>query len=154
MKATLVKDERITALLHKYSHHAFGILMTLLLISTLVKVFILQWDMKYWIDTFLILMVACAYVTFRCIKDGLFLFPSKQDEQKRLRKVNIISGAIAALLWGVLMFVFDMTDSAPVDITRSIIGNSVGAIVFFFGITGLQLLVIKVSNKNANKDLE
>lgn len=99
-------------------------------------------------------MVACAYVTFRCIKDGLYLIPGKRDEQKRLRKVNIISGAIAAFMWGVLMFVLDMMDSAQVDITKSIIGNSVGAVVFFFGITGIQWLIVKMSNKNANKNLE
>lgn len=154
MKATPIKDERITLMLHKYSHHAFGILMTLLLVSTFVKVFILQWEMKYWIDTFLILMVACAYATFRGIKSGLFLFPSKPDEKKRLKKASIISGAIAALLWGVLMFVYDMTGTDSVDITKSIIGNSLGALVFFFGIIGIQLLMVKVSNKNANKDLE
>ena len=154
MKATRIKDERITASVHKYSHHGFGILMALLIGSIMVKMFILQWDMKYWIDTFLILMFACAYVTFRYIKDGLLLFPSKQDEQKRLRKANIISGAIAALLWGILMFISDRMDSAEADITRSAIGNFVGAVVFFFGITGVQWLMIKVSNKNADKHLE
>lgn len=35
MKANLIKDERIIASLHKYSHHAFGILMILLPASTL-----------------------------------------------------------------------------------------------------------------------
>lgn len=82
------------------------------------------------------------------------MFPNEQDERKLLKKVNMISGAFAALLWGVLMFVFDITDRASVDITRSIISNSVGAVVFFFGITGFQWLMVKLSNKNVNKDLE
>lgn len=79
MKKRRIKDERIVAGLHKLNSHGFSIVFVGLMASLVVKLFILHWDMKYWLDTFLILMAACLYVTVRGIKGGLYLLPDHRD---------------------------------------------------------------------------
>ncbi|WNS45097.1 DUF6773 family protein [Paenibacillus sp. MMS20-IR301] len=154
MKERAIKDERITAELQSLNSHGFMIVFAGIMVSLLVKVFILQWDMKYWLDTFLILMAACLYITVRGIRSGLYLLPDRKGDVKRLKKMNLIAGAAGSLVWGILMFIDELTGSGKADLGSNIVSTVVGMVVFFLGITGLQWLWLKRSTKNANNKLE
>ncbi|OKP92382.1 DUF6773 family protein [Paenibacillus sp. P32E] len=99
MKNSGYKDERLTAENQKLNSHGFlivlvGLLIVGLLISIMVKVFILQWDIKYWLDVFLILMAACLYITVKEIRSGLYLLSGRAGEKQKFKKANLLSGAI------------------------------------------------------------
>jgi hypothetical protein len=151
MKRSPIKDERITAQVQSYGYQAFGILFVLLMVSVSIKLFILNLDMKYWIDTFLILIGACAYFTFRCIMGGVFVMSDKAGDKKRFRKVNLISGAIGAVVWGALMFLYDFYYEESFHFIKSLTGTFVGTVVFFLGTVGLQMLIFKLSNDIGDK---
>lgn len=151
MKHLGIKDERIITEFQKLNSHGFAICLAGLMISLVVKVFVLNWDMKLWLDTFLILMAACLYVVIRGIRAGLYQLPPKEGEVKCFKKKNLIGGFLSSVVWAGLMFSYDLLDSDPMDLSKSIISNVTGAVVFFFGITALQWLMIKRSNKNADK---
>lgn len=68
MSRTRIKDERIISEIQKFSTHGFMIVFVGFMVSLLVKVFILQWDIKYWFDTFVIVMAGCLYITVRSVK--------------------------------------------------------------------------------------
>ncbi|WP_054940780.1 DUF6773 family protein [Paenibacillus ihuae] len=154
MRRKAIKDERITGEVHKLLSHSYGILFVGFMISIIVKAFVLQWDMKYWLDSFLIVMAGGLYFTFRSIKAGLFLLPDKPGDVKRLKKTNLISGAAAAVVWAVWMFGDDLKEDSKMDVTQSVISTMAGAVIFFVGFTGLQWLMIKRSNKHADKSQE
>lgn len=154
MKRIVIKDERIITTSQKYTSHGFMIVFGFLMVSLFVKVFVLHWDMKYWLDLLLIVMAAGLYVTVRSIKEGLYLLPSKTGDINRLKKGNLIGGAVATLIWAALMFISDVGESGKIDLAKCIMTTLLGAIVFFFGTTWLQWLMIKQSNKNADKKLE
>lgn len=151
MKRRGIKDERIIAELHKLNSHGFAIVFIGLMASLVVKLFVLHWDMKYWLDTFLILMAACLYITVRGIRAGLYLLPAKEEDQKLSRKMNLAGGLLGSIVWAVLMLGYDLMGNDKVDMTKSLMSTLAGAIVFFFGITGLQWLMLKRSHKNADK---
>lgn len=73
---------------------------------------------------------------------------------KRFKKMNLIGGLLSSVVWGALMFSYDLLDSDPMDLSNSIMSNGAGAVIFFLGITALQWLMIKRSNKNADKMLD
>ncbi|AIQ41770.1 DUF6773 family protein [Paenibacillus sp. FSL R5-0912] len=154
MKHRGIKDERIITEFQKLNSHGFAICFAGLMISLAVKVFILNWDIKLWLDTFLILMAACLYVVIRGIRAGLYQLPPKAGEVKRFKKMNLIGGLLSSVVWGALMFSYDLLDSDPMDLSNSIMSNGAGAVIFFLGITALQWLMIKRSNKNADKMLD
>ncbi|MNE48750.1 hypothetical protein D3C80_1432350 [compost metagenome] len=151
MKRKAIKDERITGEVQKLLSHSFGILFIGFMISIIVKAFVLQWELKYWLDSFLIVMGGCLYFTVRSIRAGLFLLPDKPAEVKRLKKTNRISGAITAVVWAVWMFSDDLRDSSKLDVTKSVISTLAGAVIFFIGFTWLQWMMIKRSNKHADE---
>jgi len=149
-----ITDERIITEVQKYGSHGFLFVFVAFLISLFVKVFILEWEFKYWIDSFVIVMAACCYVTFRCVKDGIYLLPSKEGEVKRFKKINLISGVISTLIWAALMFINDLREAGELNVGKSVMSILVGSIVFFVGITWLQWFMIKRSHKNADDHLE
>lgn len=149
-----IKDERIVAAFQKLNSHGFAIVFAGLMISLSIKAFILNWDMKYWLDTFLILMAACLYVTVRGIRSGLYLLPVKDGERKAFKKMNLIGGIVSAVVWGALMFGYDYMENEQLNTYKSIMSNLAGAVVFFIGITILQWGMMKRSSKNADKPLE
>ncbi|AIQ18636.1 hypothetical protein H70357_19470 [Paenibacillus sp. FSL H7-0357] len=154
MKGKGIKDERIQGEVHKLMSHGFTIVFVGITASVFVKVFVLHLDLKYWLDSFLILMAACFYVTLRSMRGGLFLLPSKAGEVKRLKKTNLISGAAGALIWAILMISYDLLGKEEVDVVASVMSTLVGSVIFFFGITWMQWFMIKRSNQNADKHLE
>lgn len=154
MQRNRIKDERINGEVQKLLSHSYGILFAGFMVSIIVKAFVLQWDMKYWLDSFLIVMAGGAYFTFRSIRAGLFLLPDKPGEVKRLKKRNLINGAVAAVFWAVWMFSDDLREGSKMDVTQSVISTMAGAVIFFIGCTGLQWLMIKRSNKHADEGQE
>ncbi|CAH1192285.1 hypothetical protein PAECIP111892_00909 [Paenibacillus auburnensis] len=154
MKRKAIKDERVTGEVHKLRSHSFGILFVGFMISIIVKAFVLEWELKYWLDSFLIVMVGCLYFTVRSIRAGLFLMPDKPGDVKRLKKRNLISGAAASMFWAVWMFGDDLMAKEKLDVTKSVASILVGAIIFFIGFTWLQWLMIRRSNKHAEDRLE
>ncbi len=125
-----------------------------LMVSLFVKVFILQWDIKYWLDTFVIVMVGCLYITVRSVKDGIYLLPSKEGDVRQFKKINLIWGVVSTLIWAVLMFLSDLREPGEVDISKSLLSTLVGAVIFFIGITWGMWFLIKRSNKNSDKNLD
>lgn len=154
MRGSKIKDERIITEIQKFSTHGFMIVFVGFMVSLLVKVFILQWDIKYWLDTFVIVMIGCLYITVRCVKDGLYLLPSKEGDVRWYKKNNLIGGAVSTLIWAALMFLFDLREAGELDIAKSIMSTLVGSVIFFIGITWMQWVIIKKSNKNADKNLD
>lgn len=154
MRGKRIKDERIITEIQKLSSHGFMIVFVGFMVSLIVKVFILQWDYKYWLDNFLIVMAACFYVTVRCVKDGIYLLPSKEGDIKRFKKTNLIGGAVSTLVWATLMFISDLREAGDLDVGESIMSILVGSVVFFIGTTWFQWFMIKRSNKNADKNLD
>ncbi|MFD5020305.1 DUF6773 family protein [Paenibacillus sp. NPDC058367] len=156
MSRTRIKDERIISEIQKFSTHGFMIVFVGFMVSLLVKVFILQWDIKYWFDTFVIVMAGCLYITVRSVKNGIYLLPSKEGEGdvRRYKKINLIGGAVSTLIWAALMFLSDFREAGELDIAKSIMSTLVGSVIFFVGITWIQWFIIKRSNKNADKSLE
>ncbi|MGE7616245.1 DUF6773 family protein [Paenibacillus sp. NPDC101420] len=156
MSRTRIKDERIISEIQKYSTHGFMIVFVGFMVSLLVKVFILQWDIKYWLDTFVIVMAGCLYITVRSVKNGIYLLPSKEGEGdvRRYKKINLIGGAVSTLIWAALMFLSDFREAGELDIAKSIMSTLVGSVIFFVGITWIQWFIIKRSNKNADKSLD
>lgn len=154
MKNSGYKDERLTAEHQKLNSHGFLIVLVGLLISIMVKVFILQWDIKYWLDVFLILMAACLYITVKGIRGGLYLLPGRAGEKQKLKKANLLSGAIGAAIWTVLMITYDVLESGKEGLLQNVAGTLVGAVVFFFGITWVQRVMVRRSAKNADKPLD
>lgn len=154
MRGTKIKDERIIAEIQKFSTQGFMIVFIGLMLSLIVKVFILQWEITYWLDTFVIVMLGCLYITVRFVKNGVFLLPSKEGDIRRFKKSNLISGLVSTLLWALLMFLSDLREAGDINISKSISSILVGSVVFFIGITWIQWFMINKSNKNANKNLE
>lgn len=151
----MIQDERIMKQIHIYGYQSFGIILTLLLISIFIKLFILNLELKYWIDTFLILLIACAYFTARSIIGGVLLMPDKAEERVLFYRRNLIGWAIGSIVWGLLMFTYELFYSDhPVDYPRDIVSALVGMILFFSGTIGLSLLITKISSNRANKDIE
>ncbi|ASA21727.1 DUF6773 family protein [Paenibacillus donghaensis] len=149
-----VKDERIMAEVNRFSAHGFAIVMVGLLVSLVVKIWILELDVSAYLDTFLILMAACLYVTVRNIRAGMFLLPDKPSEVKKLKSANLMGSALSAVIYTVLMFVYDLRGSGEVELWKEVSGALIGGVIFFFGTLGLQWLMLKWSNKNAEKELE
>ncbi|WP_313637292.1 DUF6773 family protein [Paenibacillus sp.] len=154
MRRTRIKDERIITEIQKFSSHGFLIVFVGLMVSLFVKVFILQWDIKYWLDTFVIVMVGCLYITVRSVKDGIYLLPSKEGDVRQFKKINLIWGVVSTLIWAVLMFLSDLREPGEVDISKSLLSTLVGAVIFFIGITWGMWFLIKRSNKNSDKNLD
>lgn len=155
MKEKQVKDERLQSQMHKSGYESFVIVFIGILITSSVKFFVFNMDFKSYIDTFLILMLACAYFTFRSIKNGLLISPNKAEEKKKFKRSYIIIWAAASALWGLLMFLYEIsTTNNPINLTNTLIKIIVMSILFFFGITGLQLLFSKLSKKASEKDIE
>ncbi len=151
MKGPKIKDERIITEIQKFSTHGLLIVLVGFMISLLVKVFILEWHIKYWIDTFVIMLLGCLYVTVRCVKDGIYLLPSKEGELKRFKKIHLISGVISTIIWATLTFLLDFREA---DIRKNISSTLVGSVVFFIGVTWAMWYIINKSNKNADKNIE
>lgn len=63
MRGSRIKDERIITEIQKFSTHGFMIVFVGFMVSLFVKVFMLQWDIKYWLDTFVIVMAGCLYIS-------------------------------------------------------------------------------------------
>lgn len=154
MSRTRIKDERIISEIQKFSTHGFMIVFVGFMVSLLVKVFILQWDIKYWLDTFVIVMAGCLYITVRSVKNGIYLLPSKEGDVRRYKKINLIGGVVSTFVWAALMFLSDFREAGDLHIAKSIMSTLVGSVIFFVGITWLQWFIIKRSNKNADKSLE
>ncbi|WP_339796003.1 DUF6773 family protein [Paenibacillus sp. FSL R5-0744] len=156
MSRTRIKDERIISEIQKFSTHGFMIVFVGFMVSLLVKVFILQWDIKYWFDMFVIVMAGCLYITVRSVKNGIYLLPSKEGEGdvRWYKKINLIGGAVSTLIWAALMFLSDFREAGELDIAKSIMSTLVGSVIFFVGITWIQWFIIKRSNKNADKSLD
>ncbi|MEK4295817.1 hypothetical protein BSK65_05585 [Paenibacillus odorifer] len=154
MSRTRIKDERIISEIQKFSTHGFMIVFVGFMVSLLVKVFILQWDIKYWLDTFVIVMGGCLYITVRSVKNGIYLLPSKEGDVRRYKKINLIWGAVSTLIWAALMFLSDFREAGELDIAKSIMSTLLGSVIFFVGITWMQWFIIKRSNKNADKSLD
>lgn len=153
MKGPKIKDERIITEIQKFSTHGLLIVLVGFMISLLVKVFILEWDIKYWVDTFGIMLLGCLYVTVRCVKDGIYLLPSKEGELRRFKKIHLISGVISTLIWATLTFLLDFREAGEVDIRKIYRVLSWGRL-FFIGITWAMWYIINKSNKNADKNIE
>jgi protein-S-isoprenylcysteine O-methyltransferase Ste14 len=151
VKGPKIKDERIITEIQKFSTHGLLIVLVGFMISLLVKVFILEWDIKYWVDTFGIMLLGCLYVTVRCVKDGIYLLPSKEGELKRFKKIHLISGVISTIIWATLTFLLDFREA---DIRKNISSTLVGSVVFFIGVTWAMWYIINKSNKNADKNIK
>ncbi|MDH6368965.1 Kef-type K+ transport system membrane component KefB [Paenibacillus sp. PastF-3] len=154
MRGTRIKDERIITEVQKISTYGFMIVLVGLLVSLFVKVFILQWDFKYWWDSFVIVMVACSYITVRCVKDGIYLLPSNEGAVRQYKKNNFIGGVVSTIIWAALMILSDLKEAGDLQIAKSIMSTLVGSVLFFIGITWIQWFIIKRSNRNADKKLE
>jgi hypothetical protein len=154
VRGTRIKDERIITEIQKISTHGFMIVLVGFMISLFVKVFILQWDFKYWLDSFVIVMVACLYITVRCVKDGIYLLPSNKGDVRQYKKSNLIGGVVSTIIWTALMFLSDLKEAGDLNIAKSIMSTLAGSVLFFIGITWMQWFIIKRSNKNADKKLE
>lgn len=154
MGGSRIKDERIITEIQKFSTHGFMIVFVGFMVSLFVKVFMLQWDIKYWLDTFVIVMIGCLYITVRCVKNGIYLLPSNEGDVRRYKKINLIGGVISTLVWAALMFLSDVREAGELNIGKSIMSTLVGSVIFFIGITWMQWFIIKRSNRNADKSLE
>ena len=89
----VIVDERIQALSEKFAAHGFYILGGYILLSTFIKLIFLDLNPVYFIDTFIVFLIACAYYTFRGVKSGLFLSAEQKQSKRRILK-GIIVGAI------------------------------------------------------------
>ncbi|AWB43862.1 hypothetical protein DCC85_06245 [Paenibacillus sp. CAA11] len=147
MKKKRIVDERISGQLHIYGYQAFNLLFVGLMISTFVKVFVLRLDLKDWLDSFLILMVACGYYAIRCVAGGVFSMPDREDEQRSLKRKNLIANGIGAIVFGALSFSFDASGSSRSELIRNLAGSLVAAIIFFAGMTWFSLLYRKISHR-------
>ncbi|MDG5785855.1 hypothetical protein QA612_00010 [Evansella sp. AB-P1] len=80
-----VIDGRIQALSERFASQGFYFLGGYVLLSTFVKLVFLDLNFVYYIDTFLVFLIACAYYTYRGIKNGIFI-PSEKNmlREKRL----------------------------------------------------------------------
>ncbi|OKP96697.1 DUF6773 family protein [Paenibacillus sp. P46E] len=154
MKNSGYKDERLTAENQKLNSHGFLIVLVGLLISIMVKVFILQWDIKYWLDVFLILMAACLYITVKGIRSGLYLLSGRAGEKQKFKKANLLSGAIGATVWTVLMISYDLLESGTTDLFKNVASALAGGVIFFFGINWIQRAMMSRSTQNADKPLD
>lgn len=154
MKGKAIKDERILGEVHKLMSHGFTIMLAGLLASVFVKVFVLHLDLKYWLDSFLITMAACLYITVRSVRGGLYVLPHKAAGVKPFKKTNLISGAAATLVWAALMISYDLMGNEQIVIAKTVASTLAGSVVFFIGITWMQWWMIKRSSRNADKELE
>ncbi|WP_151736389.1 DUF6773 family protein [Paenibacillus tengchongensis] len=155
MKGRRITDERVVSELQRIGSHAFVILFAGALVSVFVKVFILSWDLRYWLDSFLIVMAACVYYTFRAVRGGLYLPSDSMSELKEFKKVNMLASGTAAVLYTALMIGSDVVESGGGEnLLMTLLENLTGGTVFFLVMTWVQLLFVKRSIKNASKDLD
>lgn len=69
-----------------------------------------------------------------------------------MNKSNIIiRSAIAAVIWGILMFSYDLfLSDTPINYTKSITSTFIGMVAFFLFLSLMLMLVFKITNKKRN----
>lgn len=154
MKRKVLQDERITAEHQKLNSQGFYIIFAGLMVSLVVKVFIFHWDMKYWLDVFLIMIAACIYITVKAIRRGLYLLPGQAGEKPNFKKANLWSGAIGAIVWTILMISYDLLESGTTDLIKNVASAWVGGVIFFFGMNWIQRALVRRSTQNGDKPLD
>lgn len=95
-------DEKNKILSNHFLSQSFFIVLIYIVISSLVKMAYLDWDMVYYIDTFIVVMIASGYFTIRGIQHGLFTQKEGQTNKKRVWFSHILG----AVMFGVLMVWF------------------------------------------------
>lgn len=141
-----VQDERVINERRKISSKAFGICILGLLCILMYRLFILKQSSNEVWDIQLLLSGVTLYVFLNIIKSGIYL-----SHRKKKGKIKLFarSGVIATIVFTVVVSI-SMKNSIPNDIPQII----VGAVAFFATWMALQIIAIKLSEKQANKDIE
>jgi len=115
----LFGDERIEQLHNRYTSYAFYGVLIYVMISTLVKMFVLDPNIPLMVfyDVFIVVMVGCAYITWKGIKEGTL---SARDIKKEERVSYLTRMTIMSVIFGFFMafFVFEL-DGGLVAITEN-----------------------------------
>lgn len=141
-----LRDERVISERRKISSKAFGICFIGLWCILMYRQFILKQSSKEYMDIYFLVVGVSLYVLINSIKAGVYL---SENKKKRNIKLFVISGAIATIVFTVVFSRY-IKPSIPNDIP----GIIIGAGAFFATWIVLQIIAIKLSQKQANKDIE
>lgn len=143
-----IQDERVVAGKRKINSYAFSICFLGLWGIILYRQFILKQAPSEYRDIFFLAMGISIYVSFGNIMNGFYYTYANKATKKKMMIIGPLVGAIALTTTQVLVKRYDITNAK--DILEIII-SSIG----FFSVWMIaQFIMFKVSDKQANKDIE
>lgn len=143
-----IEDERILAEKRKINSSAFGICFLALWMIILFRQFVLEQNIKEYIDIFLLTMGLSIYVTINSVVKGLYL--TYRSKKMRI-KMNLIGATVGLVVFTIVQIFFIKHDFTNwKDVFQLILSSA----IFFVVWIGTQTILLKISEKKANEDIE
>lgn len=134
MKNNMINDERILLARRKIQSDAYGWLVGVLLISIIVQQFFMQAPFAQYAVEFFVLIGCGLYMIIYHFKEGIDIWNTKGQDNKKLLLNTIISGVASAILFAFISGEYDV---------KNLISYFVSFVMFFF----LFNLVMRFINK-------
>lgn len=143
-----IQDERVINEKRRINSNAFEICLLGLWGIILYRQFMLHQDPSEYRDIFLLVIGLSMYVVFNNIFKGIYSTYRKKITAKKMILISALVGTISFSVVQAFMNNYDLTKTK--DIFKIIISN----IVFFSVWILISFTMFKLSDKQANKDIE
>ncbi len=143
-----IEDERIIAEKRKINSNAFGICFIALWGILLYRQFMLDQDIRQYMDIFLLTMGLSIYITVNSVFRGLYLTYRSRKERKKVNLISAITGATAFIIVQAFTLKIDFSDF------MEIMKLGISFIVFLSVWVISQSILFNISESKANKDAD
>jgi type IV secretory pathway TraG/TraD family ATPase VirD4 len=143
-----IEDERIITEKRKINSKAFGICFLALWGILIYRQFVLHQNIIEYIDVFLLTIGISIYVTINNVFKGFYLTYRKKNVKKKVNLIGALVGSTTFVIVQFFIMNYELTNW--MDIIKLLLSF----LIFLFIWIVSQSLLMKISEKEADKDVE
>lgn len=143
-----IEDERIISEKRRINSNAFSICLLLLWAILLYRQFVLQQNIKEYIDIFLLTIGISVYITINNVFKGLYLTYRNKKERKKAKFIGVIVGTVTFAIVQAFIAGYDFTN------TKDVFTMIISIVIFFSTWLIAQNFLLNISEKKANDDID
>lgn len=143
-----IEDERIISEKRRINSNAFSICLLLLWAILLYRQFVLQQNIKEYMDIFLLTIGISVYITINNVFKGLYLTYRNKKERKKVKFIGVIVGTVTFAIVQAFIAGYDFTN------TKDVFTMIISIVIFFSTWLIAQNFLLNISEKKANDDIE
>lgn len=143
-----IEDERIITEKRKINSRAFSIALLALWGIILFRQLALKQNPMEYLDIFILTLGLSTYVTFKNVLQGFYLTYRSKNQKK---KVNLLGAMVGLLTFITVQFMFMDYAIKSLD---DIVSLMLSSIVFLVTWVVIQIILMEISERKANKDIE